>query len=168
MLKKSLVLLSLFTLPLAASANWSAGAGYAKLSDEDLSFGVIYGSLAYEFANEGSQFSFMPELRLGTGVSDETLPGVGGGVKVEVESFTALSVRAQYNSDNGVYFYAMPSYANLDVKASSFYGTASDDSWELGFGVGIGTELNSNMRLEASYENYDGTDVFTVGFKYAF
>jgi len=164
MFKKSLVVLSLLTLPLTAAANWSAGAGYANLSDDDLSLGVIYGAVAYEFAQEGSKFSFMPELRLGTGIDDDKM----NSVKIEVNSFTALSVRGQYNHDNGVYVYAMPSYANLDVKASSRFGSASDDSWELGFGAGIGKKLNDKTSVEASYETYDGTDVFTVGFKYAF
>ncbi len=168
MFKKSLIALSLLTLPLTAAANWSAGAGYANLSDDDLSLGMIYGAVAYEFAEEGSKFSFMPEFRLGTGVSDDEFPGVGGGVKVEVKRFTSLSVRGQYNHDNGFYAYAMPSYANLDVKASSFYGSASDDAWELGFGAGVGKKFNDKVSVEASYETYDGTDVLTVGFKYAF
>ena len=168
MLKKSLIALSLLTLPLTASANWTAGAGYANLSDEDLSLDIIYGAVAYEFSKQGSKLSFVPELRLGTGISDDKLIGIGGGVKVEVKSFTALSVRAQYNYDNGVYLYAMPSYANIDVKASSFYGTASDDAWELGFGVGVGKNFNEKVSVEASYESYDGTDMVTVGFKYAF
>ena len=109
MLKKSLIALSLIVLPLTASANWSAGAGYANLSDSDdgesISLGVIYGAVAYEFTKAGSNFSLMPELRLGTGVSDDKLYGA----KVEVERFTALSVRGQYNYDNGVYLYVMPS-----------------------------------------------------------
>jgi hypothetical protein len=168
MFKKSLLALGLLTLPLTASANWSAGAGYANLSDEDLSFGVVYGAMAYEFAQEGSQFSFMPEFRIGTGITDEEALGVGGGVKVEVNRFTSLSLRAQYNHENGFYAYVMPSYANLDVEVSSFYGTASDDSSELGFGVGMGKKLNDNFGIEISYERYDEVDVLTLGFKYAF
>jgi hypothetical protein len=164
MFKKSLIALSLLALPLTASANWSAGGGYANLSDEDLSLGVIYGSIAYEFAQEGSKFSFMPELRLGTGISDDNMDGF----KLEVERFTALSVRGQYNFDNGFYAYAMPSYANLDVKASYRGASYSDDEWELGFGAGVGKKLNDKTSVEASFENYDGLDVFTVGFKYSF
>jgi len=164
MFKKSLIVLSLLALPLTASANWSAGAGYANLSDDDLSLGVIYGAVAYEFAKEGSQFSLVPELRLGTGISDDKMDGV----KLEVERFTALSVRGQYNYDNGFYAYVMPSYANLDLKAS-FLGTSySDDEWEFGFGAGVGKKLNEKTSVEASFESYDGTDVITVGFKYAF
>lgn len=168
MFKKSLIALSLLTLPLTAAANWSAGAGYAKLSADDLSFGVIYGAVAYEFAEEGSKFSLMPELRLGTGVTDEEVVGLGGGAKLEIDRFTALSIRGQYNHDNGFYVYAMPAYANLDLKYSSFYGSDSDDSWEFGFGAGVGKKFNENISVEASYEKYDDLDVLTIGFKYAF
>ena len=106
----------------------------------------------------------MPELRLGTGISDDNMDGF----KLEVERFTALSVRGQYNFDNGFYAYAMPSYANLDVKASFSGASYSDDEWELGFGAGVGKKLNDKTSVEASFENYDGLDVFTVGFKYSF
>jgi len=162
--KKSLIALSLLALPFTASANWSAGAGYANLSDDSLDLGVVYGALSYEVVEEGSKFSLIPELRLGTGISDDKMDGV----KLEVERFTALSVRGQYNYDNGFYAYVMPSYANLDLKAS-FRGTSvSDDEWEFGFGAGVGKKLNEKISVEASFENYDGTDVLSVGFKYAF
>ncbi len=168
MLKKSLVALSFLTLPLTASADWLAGGGYANFSAEndgtDVSLGTIFGSVGYEFMAEGSEFSFMPELRLGTGVSDDTI----GSVKIEIERFTAFSIRGQYNYDNGVYLYVMPSYANLDVKASYNGHSDSDDDWEFGFGGGVGKKMNENMSIEASFESYDETDVFTVGFKYAF
>ncbi len=176
MFKKSLIALSLLTLPLTASANWSAGAGYANLSDDDLSLGMVYGAVAYEFAAEGSKFSFMPEFRLGTGISDDevnladdeySIPELMN-VKVEVDRFIALSVRGQYNHDSGFYAYVMPSYANLDVKVSYLNDSISEDEWELGFGAGFGKKFNDKVSVEASYETYDGTDVFTVGVKYAF
>ena len=168
MLKKSLVVFSLLALPLTASADWSAGAGYASLSDsedgESISLGFIYGSVAYELAKEGSRFSFKPELRIGTGISDDKVYGV----TVEVKRFTALSVRAQYNYENGVYLYAMPSYANLDIKTSYNGASQSDDNWELGFGGGVGKKINDKMSIEASYESYDGTDLLTLGVNYTF
>jgi len=167
--KKSLIALTLLTLPLTAFANWSAGAGYANISDNedgnDISLGVIYGAIAYEFAKENSPFSFVPELRIGTGISDDTFDST---VKVEVESFTVLSVRGQYNYDNGVYLYVMPSYANLDMKANFHGESYSDDSWEFGLGGGVGKKISDKTSVEASYESYDGTDVLTIGFKYAF
>jgi hypothetical protein len=168
LLKQFLFSLSLLVLPLTASANWLVGAGYANLSAEDdgddLSLGAIYGSVAYEFPQADSQFSIMPELRVGTGVSDDHIDSI----TVEVNSFITLSVRGQYNYDNGVYLYVMPSYANLDSKASIQGRSISDDEWELGFGGGVGKKLNTNISVEVSFESYDDTDAFTVGFKYAF
>lgn len=138
MFKKSLIALSLLVLPLTASANWSAGAGYADLSLENLSLGAMYGAVTYEFVKEGSKFSVIPELRLDTDISEDKMDSV----KVEVERFTSLSVRGQYNYDNGFYAYVMPLHANLDLKAS-FHGTSvSDDEWEFGFGAGVGKKLN--------------------------
>jgi opacity protein-like surface antigen len=166
--KKTCIALSLLALPLTASADWLVGGGYGNISDDedgiDLSLGVIYGSIAYEFSNENSPFIIMPELRLGTGISDDSFAGVD----IEVNSFTALSVRGQYNYDNGVYLFAMPSYANLDVEASFGGHSESDDSWEFGFGGGVGAQINEKLDIEASYESYDGTDVLSVGLKYAF
>jgi hypothetical protein len=166
--KKSLLVLSLLALPLTASANWLVGAGYANLSTEDdgreLSLGTVYGSLAYEFIKADSQFSFVPELRIGTGISDDTVDSI----KVEVNSFTALSIRGQYNYSNGVYLYVMPSYAYLDSKASFRGNSVSDDEWEFGFGGGVGKKINAKTSVEASFESYDETDVFSVGIKYAF
>lgn len=164
MFKKTILAVTLMAASLSALANWSAGAGYAKMSEDDVSLGLVYGSVSYEFAKEGSKFSFAPELRLGTGISDDEVFGM----KVEINSFTALSVRGQYNHDNGVYVYAMPSYANVDMKATFNGQSYSDDEWELGFGAGIGKKLNDKASIEASYETYDGVDVLAVGFKYAF
>ena len=62
----------------------------------------------------------------------------------------------------------MPSYANLDIKASNNGISRSDDNWEFGFGGGVGKQINDKTSIEASYESYDGTDLLTIGFKYAF
>lgn len=168
MLKKFLIALALLTLPLTVSANWLVGAGYASLSAEDdgdnLSLGAIYGSLAYEFPQVDSNFSFIPELRIGTGVSDDKI----GSVAIEIERFTELSIRGQYNYDNGVYLFIMPSYANLDSKASFRGRSIRENEWEFGFGGGFGKKINANTRVEVSFASYDDTDAFTVGFKYTF
>lgn len=158
----------MLALPLTASAEWLVGGGYANFSDDsdgvDISLGAVYGAIAYNFVQKDSHFSIIPELRIGTGMSDDKIMGVN----IEIESFTALSVRGQMNYENGVYIFAMPSYANLDMKASAFGQSASEDSWEFGFGAGVGMKLNEKAKIETSYESYDGTDVLTIGFKYSF
>lgn len=172
MFKKSVIALSLLTLPLTASANWSAGGGYAKLSDDldgdDLSIGMLYGTVAYEFNKADSPYSIMPEISLGTGISDDKI----GRVEIEVDRFFALSLRGQYNYDNGAYLFVQPSYANLKVTAnftSNFNNNKeSDDNWEFGFGAGVGKKLTEKMSIEAAYSNYDDTDLISIGFKYDF
>jgi len=163
MFKKTAVLLSLAILPLTASANWSAGGGYANFSGDDVSMGAIYGSVAYTH-KATNNFFIMPELRLGTGISDDTISNV----TIEIESFTALSVRGQYDYANGAYLFAMPSYANLDVKASYQGHSETEDDWEFGYGIGAGYKINDKASIEASFEKYDDVDVATIGFKYSF
>jgi hypothetical protein len=174
--KKFLIALPLLTLPLTASAHWSAGAGYLNFSDEEdgteLSLAAMYGSIAYEFSLEDSSLSFVPELRIGMGVSDDDVQINFGqqhsAINVEMKSFYSFSVRAQYNYDNGVYLYVMPSYANVDLEFSAFGESASDDEDEVGFGGGFGKKINDKASVQLSYEIYDEIEVFTVGFNYKF
>lgn len=161
MLKKSLIALSLLTLPLTASANWSAGAGYANFSDDGISLDAAYASMSYLFPKQDGKFVVISELRYAAGISDDTV----GGLEIKLDNFTAFSMRGQYNYDNGMYLYAAPSLAQLSLNVKN---AGSITSWDLGLGAGVGKKLTDQASVEASYENYDGTDVFSVGFKYAF
>lgn len=168
MLKKTAIALSLICLPLTASAQWLAGTGYVHFSEDfgrdDLSLAAVYGSLAYKIDNSGHPFTFMPELRLGTGVSDDRAYGV----KVEINRYIAISARGQYDYSNGVFVFVTPSYANLDLDFTNGDYSGSEDDWEFGIGAGVGYALNEKITLEASYDRFDDTDAFGVGIKYAF
>mgnify|MGYP000450794600 CR=1 FL=1 len=168
MLKKTAIALSMLCLPLTASAQWVAGGGYVNFSDDsngvDLSLDAVYGSLAYKVESQDSAFTFLPELRLGTGVSDDK----ENGFKVEIDRYIAISARAQYDYSNGVFVFVTPSYANLDTKVSGYGYSVSDDEWDFGVGAGLGYNINENVSIEASYDRYDDVDAFGVGIKYAF
>ncbi|MFY8273291.1 outer membrane protein [Pseudoalteromonas sp. SSDWG2] len=167
MLKKSLVALALVGTSFASQANWQAGVGYVNLSDSEggdsISLNALVGSLGYKFKSSDS-FYFMPELRLGTGLGDDDLYGI----KVEVESFMALSLRGQYDFDNGMYLYGAPSYANVEVKASGYGASATEDEWEFGLGGGLGYNFSNGVAAELSYEQFDGVDVVSFGLKFDF
>ena len=166
-MRKFITVLLLSAMPFAANAGWVGGVGYVNLSDSeggiDISLNAIAASIGYRFESE-TNFSFMPELRYGFGVGDDDILGV----KVEIESILALSVRGQYDFESGVYLFGAPAYANLDVKASSGGLSASDDDWEFGVGGGIGYMFSEQASGELSYETYDGTDVIGVAVKVSF
>ncbi|MBS3796452.1 outer membrane beta-barrel protein [Pseudoalteromonas sp. BDTF-M6] len=171
MLKKTLLAVVLAGTSFASQANWQAGAGYMNLSDDDagidISLDGIYGSIGYKF-DSGNDFYFMPELRIGTGIGDDKVNVFGTNVKIEMDSFIALSVRGQYDFNNGFYLYAAPSYANLEVTASAGGVSESGDDWEFGFGGGAGYQFSKTMAAELSYEQFDGTDAVSVALKFDF
>ncbi len=166
-MKRLLTAMAFLAFSIPASAQWVAGGGYVNLSDDDdgidVDVGAIYGSLGYLIEGEGN-FSFLPEIRLGIGISDDTVFGVD----VELDSFFALSVRGQYDFDSGLYLFAAPSYARAEFTASSGGISASEDDWEFGIGGGAGYRFQDNFWGEVGYETYDGTDALSIGFKYAF
>ncbi|MDH1627182.1 outer membrane protein [Shewanella xiamenensis] len=161
--------------PMAPANQWVAGVSYMNLADEsnglDISVDGIAGSLGYQFKS-GENFYLVPELRFGTGVGSDSFSVSGINVEVELDSFTALSVRVQFEFDNGLYLYVAPSYANAEFTASaSFMGqsaTSTEDSWEFGVGGGVGYRFSQLTSVELSYEQFDGVDVLSVGFKFHF
>lgn len=171
MFRKLFLVVVLAALSSVASAEWVAGVGYTNLSDDedgiDVSVGAIAGSIGYRFPS-ASNWSIMPELRVGFGVNDDTVDVLGTRFDVEVNRFIALTLRGQYDVNDSVYVFAQPSYANLDLEVSAFGLSASDDDDEFGFGAGVGLKFVDNMSGELSYEYFDGTDVISVGIKYSF
>ena len=154
-------------IPISVNAEWLGGFGIYNISDEegslDISLSALTGSIGYRFKSENN-FWFMPELRVGIGVGDDTLLGAD----VELDRVLVLAVRGQYDFDSGMYLFGAPSYANLKVKASSGGFSASDDSWEFGVGGGAGYNFSDTIMGEISYETYDGADVFGLALKFAF
>jgi opacity protein-like surface antigen len=149
-----------------ASAAWTTSGGYASISDSDdgidLKLGAVYVSAGYEFLS--TDFTIMPELRLGVGVTDDTVLGVN----VEVDSFIAFSVRGTLNLTNNVGLFLQPTYTRLDLTANAMGQSESADDSELGFGGGASYKLSDMASIEAAYEVIDGTDVISFGYRYHF
>jgi opacity protein-like surface antigen len=168
-MKKSFIVVAL-TLGFAASANadWNVAAGYTNIADSDdgfdISLNAITAGVGYEIEFADSQFSVMPEFRIGFGVDDDDKDGI----KLEIERYMAVSVRGVYHASDAIYLYAQPSYANLKIKGTGFGQTATDDEWEFGVGAGIGVNATEQLSFELSYENFDDTDFITAGIRYAF
>lgn len=150
-----------------AHAEWTMSAGYLHLSEDEFDLGALGASLGYRFElNPG--VVFIPEIRGGFGVIDEEV----GSVDVELDSFFAFSPRLQLESDAGLYGFITASYANAKFSAEASFGQGgfrvSDDDWDFGGGVGAGYMFTDQMGLEASYENFSGTDIFGLNLRINF
>lgn len=166
---------SIMAAQIEPANHWVAGISYLNLSDEsdgfDISLGGIAGSIGYKFKS-GETFYLIPEARVGIGIGSDNVSESGIDIDMELDSFVAFSVRGQFEFDNGMYVYVAPSYANAKFTATASLGgvtaKVSDDSWELGVGGGVGYQFNKTLAAELSYEQFDGTDMLSVGVKFNF
>ena len=171
MLKKTLLAASLLSFShLSFADDWVAGAAYSNLSFAELDFSVLSASIGYQL-DYNNGFSLLPEVRVGLGIGDDSLPGFSE-VELEIDTFVAITLRGQYTFTNGMYIYAAPSYANLALSSTvSFEGmsaSASEDESEFGFGAGLGYKFSNKIAAEFTYEQFDETDVISLGLKYHF
>ena len=156
-----------------SSDNWVGGISYINVSDEDdglsISLGGIVGSLGYKISS-GNGFYLVPEARVGFGVKDDSVSYLGVDMDIELDRFLALSLRGQFELDNGIYLFAAPVYSNAELTVSASQGGVSvsitEDSWEFGFGGGIGYNLSKTASAEVMYEQFDGTDAVSFGLKF--
>ncbi|MFT4937226.1 MAG: opacity protein-like surface antigen [Paraglaciecola sp.] len=167
MFKRNLAFSLAAFLSFTANASWVGGVSYTSISDGDdgitIDLGAITASVGYQFQTS-EQFSIVPEVRLGFGISDDEISGV----ELSLKRFLALSVRGEYALNEKFYVFAAPSYANLEVEASFDRFSNTEDAWEFGIGAGVGYQLSDTVNAEVSYENYDGSDVISAGLKFSF
>jgi|SRR5690625_41246 len=176
-MKRIALAILLATAPLTslATGSWVVGINYMNLSEDvdafDVSLGGLAGSVGHK-VNIVDNFYLIPEVRFGTGISDDTVRYLGVSVDLELDRFIALSVRGQYEFDNNLYLFAAPAYANAKFTASASQGNQSasftDDSWEFGIGIGAGLYLTDTVAIEAMFEGFDGTDVISAGLRFNF
>ena len=164
MFKKAALALLITGTSFSSFANWVGGVSYINLSEDDISMGGVTGSVAYKIESNGN-FNFIPEIRLGTGVVDDTYFGVDVGIM----RFTSFSVRGQYEIESGQsYLFITPSYANVDFDVSYGSRSVSEDTTEFGIGGGFGYHFSESTAAELTYERFDGTNVISLGIKFGY
>ncbi len=164
MFKKTLLALLVAGTSFSSFANWTGGLNYIDISDSgDLNLGVLAASVGYKYDYQDN-IKIVPEFRLGTGVRNDTTFGVD----VEVDRFMSLSVRGEYDFNNGLYVFAAPAYTNIQVEVSTLGVSASDDEWELDVNLGLGYAFNDKAAFEVSFEDFDGADMISAGFVFGF
>ena len=165
-LLKTLSFSLLIGASVSANAQWNVSGGYSSLNEDieadDISLGAVYGSVGYTYDNDS--LTFMPELRVGFGVGDDTVYGVD----IEVDSLIVASVRAQYNVNEKFGVFLQPSYGRLEATASAGGESVSEDDWEFGFGGGASFKVRDQVAIEALYEAFDEVDVLSLGVRYSY
>ena len=169
-MKSTIKTLTAFTLLTAASLSnaqgWSFSGGYANYMEDDagidVSLGALYASAGYTY-NSGN-LSFMPEVRLGLGVTDDSIQGVD----VEIDSLVIASIRGQYNVTDRFGVFLQPSYGRLEATASFNGSSVTEDEWEFGVGGGAAFQISESSSIEAYYEAFDEADVLSIAFRMDF
>lgn len=164
---KSLTIVGLLAASSFVSAEgWNFGGGYGNYMESDggsdISLGAIYASAGYTY--DSGQMTFMPSLRLGVGLGDDSVEGV----KVEIDTLVIASIRGQYNVTDSFGVFLQPSYGRLEATATFNGRTATSDDWEFGFGGGASFKVSDSFSIEAMYEAFDEADVLSIGFRTTF
>ncbi len=159
-----------------AAANWNVGAGITNFSESsdgfDISVNALTLNAGFEYREANSAFSFMPELRFGIGMGDDSVTQSFEGFvitgDVEIDYFTSLSVRGNYYLSDKVAVFIQPSYTSLKVTAKVEDYSESDTSSEFGIGAGINIQASDKLSFEVAYEVVDETDMLSGTVRYHF
>lgn len=142
-----------------ASEGWYGKAGLANLDLDAVSFNSIYVGAGYDFKMTES-FYLAPEIRYTVGIDDDDFFGQS----FDLDSGLFVGLRGTLKSENG--FYGFGSVGWGDITVGTQGGDASDD--EIGFGAGLGYEFSDKFALEVSFEDFDGSDLISLGTKFRF
>jgi len=116
--------------------------------------------------------NFAAEVRLGTGLSDDTqeiLPGVDGTIEID----HILGVYGSYysgTSSSTTRVYGILGFTQVEVTASiPGFGSASDDDSDISLGLGVNFEIGGNGFINLEYMNYGellGSDITVIAIGY--
>lgn len=170
----SLIATSVFTTVALADEHeggWVAGMGYTSFSESednvDISVNAIWGSLGYR-VEATDNFYLTPEVKIGMGIGSDTIVVESTSVDVELDSYLAASLRAEYDFQNGAYLFVAPTYAKGDFNVNVGSNFAESSSWEFGAGIGAGYNFSADKKVEVAYESFDGTDMISLAVKFDF
>jgi hypothetical protein len=147
-------LLSSITLADEATNGWTTDIGYTGFSesanDIDISLGAICGSLGYRIKSSDRVF-IMPEVKIGTGMSGDSVDIMGNTADVELDTLMALSRRGEYNFQNGAYVFVAPTYANGEFSANIGSDFAESSCWKFDGAFGAGYSFSDGKKVEVRY-----------------
>ena len=162
---------------MAASAQFIGGLGYSNLSldegPDDYNLGIAYASLGYEMST-GSGFTIVPEVRLGTGVSDDKIRNVATvnfnsiDADYSVNTYASLLLNTKLEFGRSFYGIANLHYTYLEREATAVGISFETDEWLFGVGAGLGYQFSDAAALEFNAEFLDGAEFLGGSLKFKF
>lgn len=147
-----------------AWAQVESGVSYYQLEAGQAEVGALVAAVGYRFrANE--VVSFIPEIRGGFGVKDDTFLGTD----IKLNGLAGVGLRTEFAVFESVYAYGAVSYTRFRLKASgSEFGSSSSTDEEFGYGGGLGFNVGQSVSIEAGYEKFDVADIVSVGVRFRY
>lgn len=137
--------------------------------DQDFSLTAVYGRLGTNFSE-----NFSGEIRVGTGVGDDSVSYGGINANIELDTIYGLYVRAGIPVTESFFPYAVVGYTRGELTLSvSGLGSASESESDASFGLGADFNLTQNVIINGEYMSYfdkDGAEIsgFSIGLTTAF
>lgn len=165
-LNRLLTVLALILCAGHASAQISVSLGYTDFSiDEfrDLDSGMAQGTFGFKIPlieSDAGGIHFLPEARVGVSVNEDD--------DTELDALYGVNGRLQFESGRGLYGFVYPSFTHYKARVELEFETLETDTWDLGYGGGIGIALTNQLGLEVGYERIDDAELINASLRFGF
>ncbi len=103
---------------------------------------------------------FGVEARAGFGVDDDRVAGT----KIKLDNFYGGYATINLANESPVTPYAVIGFTRVELEASNFLGSASEDESDVSYGIGVNVELAQNLSGNLEYMRYyEDSDVTVDG-----
>lgn len=177
-MKKSIVVASSFAVLMAGSCSVAAqepfeggyvGANYVFVNYEEEGFPEFdLGALVGKAGLKINPY-LAAEVRLGTGVADDSISGGGATLDLDLDYLVGGYLVAGIPNETAVYPYGVVGVTKGELTATlsgNLIGSASESDSDISFGVGANFAVNEEILLNAEYMQYldkDGVEISGVG-----
>ena len=163
---------ALLLTALSAQAQISAGVAISQLDDDasgfDRNLKMAEINLGYTHNIGKSRFYLTPQLRLGTGISDNDFTRGEQPYTLELDSYVGASLRLSVDFSDKFSVMIQPTYAKADTTLTGPQGEIGRGDWEFGYGAGIEYRPTPAWQWELLGETYDEQTLYSVGLRYVF
>jgi len=171
-------LVAVIVVMAAASANAQraglyVGADLAQLQYQESGFETAK-PLAIGFA-AGNRFNpnFAAEVRIGTGVSDDTINVNGVDVKASIDNYAGIYAKGILPLNYLVELYGLVGYTHGRIEAQAFGQRQITSDTDFSYGLGAAFEIAYNMSIDIEWARlFEGstyeTDAIKLGLRFSF